>query len=127
MQLVDSNVDVPGGFLKNLGQPPRESACECERQSGLQLGPVLTMITGPVVAEAIRDPGNRVSKLAAAEKEDTKLIQELYLAFLSRYPNAAEIKVGVSALKGNEEDFQVLLKERRRREAILGRARKTAA
>ncbi len=119
VQLIDSNVDVPGGFLKNLGQPPRESACECERQSGLQLGPVLTMITGPVVAEAVRDPGNRVSKLAAAEKDDAKLIQELYVAFLSRFPNPEEVKIGVAALKGNEEDFQVLLKERRRREAIL--------
>src|SRR5262249_13211268 len=30
-QLLDSNVELPGGFLELFGKPPRESACECER------------------------------------------------------------------------------------------------
>src|SRR5260221_3640695 len=40
-QLVDSNVDIPGGFLNLFGKPPRESACECERSGSMMLGPVL--------------------------------------------------------------------------------------
>ena len=37
--LPDSGVELPSGFLTTFGRPARESACECERSSGLQLGP----------------------------------------------------------------------------------------
>src|SRR5436309_1318179 len=67
-QTVDSNVKVPGGFLELLGRPPRESACECERSNAMQLGPVLSLLTGPVLNYAIRDPSNRIAKVVLAEK-----------------------------------------------------------
>ena len=39
-ELPDSEVELPSGFLTTFGRPAaRESACECERSSGLQLGP----------------------------------------------------------------------------------------
>ena len=119
VQLVDSRVQIPGGFLDLFGKPPRESACECERQSGMQLGPVLSLLTGPVLADALRDPTNRIAKLAAAEKDDAKLVEELYLAVLCRKPTADELKLGVEALKGGDEDFAKLVAERKRREAEL--------
>ena len=68
--------DLPGGFLDLFGKPARESACECERSSGMMLGPVLNLVNGPVLADAIKDPNNRLAKLAATEKDDKKLIQE---------------------------------------------------
>ena len=61
--LLDSNVDLPGGFLELFGKPVRGSACECERSSGLMLGPILAMVNGPIVGEAIKDPNNRINKL----------------------------------------------------------------
>src|SRR5262249_10242581 len=57
-QLLDSEQDLPGDFLKLLGKPPRESACECERSGGVMLSPVLAMINGPVLADALKDPNN---------------------------------------------------------------------
>src|SRR5207248_9025630 len=62
-QLLDSAQDVPGGFLDLFGKPPRESVCECERSSTMMLGPVLNMVNGPVVGEAVKDPNNRIAKL----------------------------------------------------------------
>jgi hypothetical protein len=67
-QLVDGTVDLPGGFLELFGKPVRESACECERSNTMMLGPVLAMVNGPIVGDAIRDPNNHISKLVAAEK-----------------------------------------------------------
>ena len=46
-QLPDSGVKLADGFLGNLGRPARESACECERNGDLQLGPVMALISGP--------------------------------------------------------------------------------
>src|SRR6185437_13227977 len=79
-QMLDSSADVPGGFFVQFGKPARESACECERSSTMMLGSVLNLVNGPVVGNAISDPTNRLSKLVATEKDDGKVIEELYLA-----------------------------------------------
>ena len=65
MQLPDSRMDLPSGFLANLGRPARESACECERSSDLRLGSVMALLSGPAVADAIGDPNNALAKLAS--------------------------------------------------------------
>jgi Protein of unknown function (DUF1553)/Protein of unknown function (DUF1549) len=115
LMTVDSNVKVPGGFLELLGRPPRESACECERSNGLQLGPVLSLLTGPVMNDAINDPNNRITKIVAAEKDDAKVVEELYLAILNRRPTETELRRDIKVLVGNEELFANLTSERKKR------------
>src|SRR5262249_22181339 len=83
-QLPDAGVDLPSGLLARLGRPPRESACECERGSGLQLGPVMSLINGPTIAEAIADPKNDLSRLVEREKDDGRLVNELFMRILNR-------------------------------------------
>ena len=119
VQLVDSNAPVSGSFLELFGRPPRESACECERSNTMLLGPVLNLVNGPVLANALGDPANRIAKLLAAQKDDTKLVEELYLAILSRLPTKQELKSGVSALQGTDADFAQLQNEKKRRQALL--------
>src|SRR5260370_23976274 len=94
--LLDSNAQVDGAFLDLFGKPPRESACECERtNAAMMLGPVLNLVNGPVIADALKDPANRIAKLLATEKDDTKVVEELYLATLCRLPTQKEIKYRV--------------------------------
>src|SRR5262249_37755738 len=90
-QLLDSNVELPGEFLKAFGKPPRESACECERFGGMMLGPVLNLVNGPIVGEALKDPSNRINQLTREIKDDRKLIEEIYLAILNRPPTKKDI------------------------------------
>ncbi|HEY1858988.1 MAG TPA: DUF1553 domain-containing protein, partial [Gemmataceae bacterium] len=104
-QLLDSNVEIPGGFFQLFGKPPRESACECERTSGMMLGPVLNLVNGPIVGEAIRDHNNGLAKLVVTEKDDTKVIEGLFLSVLCRMPTQGEIAKGLQALKDGEEEF----------------------
>jgi hypothetical protein len=118
-QLVDSNVDIPSGFLDLFGKPPRESACECERSSGMMLGPVLNLVNGPIVGEAVRDANNRIAKLVAAEKDDGKVVDEIFLSILCRLPTAKEREAGVKALQSAAEDFQHLNEEYQKRQAAL--------
>lgn len=115
VQTIDSNVKVPGGFLELLGRPPRESACECERTNAMQLGPVLSLLTGPVLNDAINDPANRIAKIVAAEKDDAKVVEELYLAILNRRPTKIELARDIKAISGNDELFAKLNGERQRR------------
>src|SRR5262249_17875408 len=105
-----SSVKVPGDFLNILGRPPRESACECERSNAMQLGPVLTFVNGPTVNNPLKDPNNRIARIVAAQKDDAKVVEEIFLATLNRRPTAKEINIGIGALQGNEEEFANLVK-----------------
>jgi len=118
-QLVDASVDVGGGFFQLFGKPPRQSACECERSSSMMLGPVLSLVNGPVIGDAVRDPNNLISKLLNTQKDDTKLIEELFLSVLNRPPTQPEINAGLKALKDGEPDFQPMVEEFNRRTEAL--------
>ena len=107
-QVLDGSVDLPSGFLELFGKPLRESACECERSSGLMLGPILNLVNGPIVADAIKDPTNRIAQLAVKAANDQQFIEELYLATLARSPNATEIKLGLKALQDADGDYKML-------------------
>ena len=106
--LPDSGVELPSGFLATFGRPPRESACECERSSGLQLGPVMALISGPTIAEAIEDPNNELAKLTATEKDDHRLINEVFLRILNRPATSGEIEATLAAIKDIKGDHEQL-------------------
>lgn len=118
-QLLDSNTPVPGAFLDLFGKPARESACECERSNSMLLGPVLNLVNGPVLNDALRDPGNRIMQILAREKDDARVIEELYLSILARMPTKQEVSQALEAFKGNDEEFARLVQEKKKREQTL--------
>jgi hypothetical protein len=118
-QLLDSNVAIPGSFLDVFGRPPRESACECERTNSLMLGPVLNLVNGPVLADALKDPNNRIAKLLSTEKDDAKVVEEIFIATLCRLPTKQELEISLQALQGNEAEYaQVVAEYNKRKEAL---------
>ncbi len=125
--LVDSSADVGGGFFQLFGKPPRQSACECERSSSMMLGPILSLVNGPVIGDAVKDPQNLISKLLATEKNDINLVSELFLAVLNRPPSPQEIASGLKALKDGEPEFQPLVEEYNRRFESLELYKKSEA
>jgi hypothetical protein len=118
-QLLDPSAPVPGGFLEVFGKPARESACECERTNSMLLGPVLNLVNGPVLGEALKDPNNKIAKLAAREKDDAKLVEELFLTILCRKPTAAELNASLTEFQVNGEDYRQLAADHAKRVAAL--------
>jgi hypothetical protein len=112
-ELPDVGVKVP--FLDDFGRPVRESACECERSTGLVLGPIMKLVNGPTIATALADPSNALFRMAAEFKDDEsgdeKLIEEVFLRFLSRYPSDQEIQIGKLALSEAGSDYLELRSE----------------
>ncbi len=90
-------VEVPDGmvegndFLALFGRPKRQSACECERTSSITLSHALNMINGVTVSDAVSSPSGKIVKIAEANKDDKKVIEEIYLACLSRPPSEKEL------------------------------------
>ncbi|HEX5105230.1 MAG TPA: DUF1553 domain-containing protein, partial [Pirellulaceae bacterium] len=101
-QLPDAGLSVP--FLDDFGRPVRESACECERSSGMVLGPIMKLINGPTVADALAAPGSELNQLVATQPDDAKLIEEVFVRFLARKPTEQELKLGVEALRAAAGD-----------------------
>lgn len=90
-ELPDAGVKVPGDFLVQFGRPVRESPCECERSSGMELGPVMALCSGPILNQAISDPNNAIAKLVHNQNDDKILINELFLRILNRHATEEEL------------------------------------
>jgi hypothetical protein len=110
-QLLGSTEGLTGAFLDLFGKPPRESACECERSSGLMLGPILNLVNGPIIADAVKDPNNRIAKILAANKDDARVVEELFLAVLCRQPTEKELQKGIQSLQGHRDEYARLKAE----------------
>ncbi len=92
-QLPDGEVNHV--FLKTFGQPARELACECEREGDSNLAQALQLINGPTINDKVRNPNNRLGKLLAQKAPYAEILNNLYLATLSRLPAQGEVKAAL--------------------------------
>ncbi len=104
-QLPGTDVTIP--FLDDFGKPARESSCECERATGVMLGPVMKLVNGPVISNAIADKNNALVSLADKIKDDRALVDELFLRFLGRHPSEEEVQLGIELMNEPTPDLEV--------------------
>jgi hypothetical protein len=100
--------DGKNDFLKIFGQPERQTACACERASDSNLSQALQLFNGPLVHGKIKHADNRFRKLVAAGKTDPEIVQELYLAALSRKPREVELAAAVSHVTAKPDRLEGL-------------------
>ena len=79
-------------FLKVFGKPDRLLTCECERSDDPGLLQAFQLITGELMNSLVKDESNCVGKMLSVGASDTEMLEELYLAALSRRPTDAEAK-----------------------------------
>jgi hypothetical protein len=90
-------------FLRTFGKPERLLTCECERQQDTTLNQALTLISGEVMNRAISAEKNRVGRLLEAKTSPNAMLDELFLAGLSRLPTDSERQVLVQRLESAED------------------------
>jgi hypothetical protein len=90
-----------GGFLDLFGRPARESPCECERTSEVSLSQALNLMNGETISTAIADPGGRATALVQKQPDDAKLVEEIYLSVMSRFPTQVESQTAVKHIKSS--------------------------
>jgi Protein of unknown function (DUF1553)/Protein of unknown function (DUF1549) len=115
--LPDATVPLPGGFLATLGRPARESACECERSSEMQLTSVLAMVSGPDVSKLVNNPENAIARLVESETEDKRLIEQIYMRVLNRAPQESELAAIAGEWSTIPVEHEELLRLRDQRKA----------
>jgi len=75
-------------IAKAFGRPARRQLCDCERRSEPVLAESLLLMSDPAILDLARR--GRVAQLAKSKASDAAAVDELYLAVLSRLPNAFE-------------------------------------
>ncbi|MGH7201409.1 MAG: DUF1549 and DUF1553 domain-containing protein, partial [Planctomycetaceae bacterium] len=79
-------------FLQLFGKPQRLQTCECERSDETTLGQTFELVSGPLIADLLTRPENRLSRLLASEQSSAEIIEELYWTALSRAPTQEELR-----------------------------------
>jgi hypothetical protein len=97
VQLWDSK--ARHDFLKLFGRPSRASACECERTREPSVSQVLNLLNSPDIQAKLTHEAGTVARLVRTQKDDAKLVEELYLTFFARPPTADERDTSVKHLK----------------------------
>jgi hypothetical protein len=85
--------------LRIFGRPPRTTACDCERAMEPALPQTLFRMTDPSLLAKFTDPTGRAIKLARTRMTDDELVEELFLAALTRKPKAEEKETALKHLK----------------------------
>lgn len=76
--------------LRIFGRPPRTTACDCERVMEPALPQTLYRMTDTAILTKLRANNNRINQLLKTSKSDEEILDELFLATLTRLPNADE-------------------------------------
>ncbi len=106
--LADGQVKLQDGFLANFGKPARESVCECERSNEVNLGPVMALMSGPTVGDAISDPGNAIAKLTSEIKDDRQLVDAIFLRILNSHASEKEINAALASMQEIDPENKAL-------------------
>jgi len=100
IQVWDSS--MPSYFFRIFGRPTRVSVCECERSNEPSIAQALHLMNSPEIMEKIQSPEGRARRLADSPRPPAEILDELYLAVLSRTPSAAEARQMSEAFDGRE-------------------------
>ena len=90
IQLPDNG--VKSFLLDTFGRPARQITCECERTTQPNIAQALHLLNGDFLNKKLADPKGRIEKLLTAKKETAEIVEELYLATLSRSPRPEEVE-----------------------------------
>jgi Protein of unknown function (DUF1549)/Protein of unknown function (DUF1553) len=86
--------------LRIFGRPPRTTACDCERAMEPALPQTLFRMTDPTMMQKFADANGRAAKLAKTKLTNDELVDELFLATLTRLPKPDEKEDAVKHLAG---------------------------
>ena len=89
IQLSDGDIESPFPFLELFGRPSRDTAYEGERCSEISLRQTLYLVNSDHLEGKVAR-SERIKQLLQSTKTDAEIIEEIYLAALSRFPTDKE-------------------------------------
>jgi hypothetical protein len=78
-------------FLDSFGRPDPNQDPPCERTSDTTVVQALHLMNAPGVQDKVTADAGRAAKLAASQKSNAEVVEELYLLVYSRKPTDDEL------------------------------------
>jgi len=100
IQLPDGDIDSP--ILELFGRPSRDSAYEAERNCEASPRQAMFLVSSDHLQWKIAS-GQRIKKWLEAKKTDPEIVEEIYLAALSRLPKDDEKQKAVDYLAARKD------------------------
>jgi hypothetical protein len=91
VELAEGGINHP--FLQAFSKPVRDVSCECAREDDPSLPQMLHLLNNKGMLTKVNSPEARLAKALAQKKDDAAVIEQIYLATLSRRPTAAEVNI----------------------------------
>ena len=83
-------------MFRVFGRPGRTTTCDCERPTAPALPQTLFLMSDPTLLQKLGD--GRLRPLLAGTESDSELIDEMFLATLSRFPDGREKAAALSRI-----------------------------
>jgi hypothetical protein len=87
--------------FRTFGRPARAALCDCERPAEPALPQTLFLMTDPELLKKVRE--GRLKRLLAAGKSDEEVVEELFLATLTRFPDETERRAALGYVRGKRD------------------------
>ncbi|HKQ40694.1 MAG TPA: DUF1549 and DUF1553 domain-containing protein, partial [Verrucomicrobiae bacterium] len=94
---------IDSHFMDAFGRPNSSSDCPCERDTHMSVVQSLHLMNSKDLQAKLSNPKGRARKLAESSKSVSEIIDELYMATLSRPPSPDEIQLASEAFKENRQ------------------------
>jgi hypothetical protein len=91
LELAEGGVNHP--FLQAFSKPVRDATCECAREEDPSLPQMLHLLNNKGMLKKLSSPDARLAKTLAQQKDDRAVIEQIYLATMSRRPTPAEVSI----------------------------------
>jgi len=101
VELAEGGVNHP--FLQAFAKPVRDVTCECAREDDPSLPGVLHLLNNAGLVARVKSPDGRVALWLAAGKDTLWVVEQIYLATLSRRPTASELDVVTKHVGGQAD------------------------
>jgi hypothetical protein len=109
IELPEGGIKHP--FLQAFAKPVRDVTCECAREDDPSLPQMLHLLNNADLLVKIRSPKNRITGWLAKERDPKRLIENVYLATLSRRPTCAEVAVVQRHIADLKDDLSKALRD----------------
>jgi hypothetical protein len=98
-------------FLRAFGRSERVTACACERTGDVSLPNVLHLICGDTITGKLNSGSGWLAKRLKEEKDDAKVLDELFLRAYARKPSPEERAKVVELLKDKDTPRDELFRD----------------
>jgi hypothetical protein len=88
-------------IFRTFGRPARTATCDCERSAEPAVPQTLFLMSDPILLKKLTT--GRLPKLLAEKSTDGEVIEELFLATLSRLPDERETKAALGHVAGKKD------------------------